>query len=53
MIVVMCGRCGNELAEPGALLFSPPTRVGQTHKLHLCVDCWKKIAHEIRDARPV
>lgn len=31
--------CDQELDEPGALVFSPPTKTGRVRKRHLCVGC--------------
>lgn len=40
MLKINCDKCGNELKEPGALLFTPPKK-GKVRKYHLCVRCWK------------
>lgn len=39
-IAPICDSCGNELAEPGALVFGPPTGQGWARKYHLCVGCF-------------
>jgi hypothetical protein len=39
-ITVQCRRCGDELSEPGALLFSPPDRMDEVVKIHLCGSCY-------------
>jgi hypothetical protein len=41
MLELKCDKCGRELNQPGALLFSPPTGNGWlVEKYHLCHDCW-------------
>lgn len=44
MISVHCARCGKELAQPGALVFSPPDPCERTmsvvFKEHLCRNCY-------------
>jgi hypothetical protein len=43
-----CDRCGRELNQPGALLFSPPQ--GESWlvaKHHLCADCYAVIAAKL------
>lgn len=45
MLELRCDRCGDELNQPGALLFSPPRDDGWlVEKYHLCVECYAKIA---------
>lgn len=47
-LTVECDVCGDELADPGALIFSPPQTIrGQdmtfpamTQKFHICSGCW-------------
>ena len=49
MLDLKCDRCGAELNQPGALLFSPPRGDGWlVEKYHLCVECYKRIAAELR-----
>jgi hypothetical protein len=45
MIKVKCNFCGDELNEPGALLFSPPHihNPGLVYKDHVCVECFLKM----------
>ncbi len=38
-----CAKCGKELEEFGALLFSPPTGENKVDKFHLCVDCFRSL----------
>jgi ribosome-binding protein aMBF1 (putative translation factor) len=38
-----CEMCGKELEDFGAILFSPPDEESKTLKLHLCVNCYKKV----------
>ena len=41
MLQLKCDRCGRELREPGALVFSPPTSEAWiVEKYHVCADCW-------------
>ena len=35
-----CDICGDELMEPGALMFSPPNREDIVIKEHICKKCW-------------
>ena len=54
MIKVECDRCGDELDEPGALLFGPPVGCfGQEEvaKLHLCILCADVVLDEIESFR--
>ena len=44
MLILYCNICGRELEEPGALLFSPPDKYGQTLKYHLCKKCYQKLS---------
>jgi len=39
----ICDKCGNELTEFGALLFSPPDDSGITKKWHLCKTCYDEM----------
>jgi hypothetical protein len=45
MIAPTCQKCGAELDEPGALVFSPPQTLGagSVVKYHVCADCWQKL----------
>ncbi len=43
MLKIKCDSCGNELKEPGALLFSPPCGA-QCIKIHICRSCWENIS---------
>lgn len=42
---IVCEGCGDELTQPGALLFSPPSKLphGIVWKVHLCCKCYDKI----------
>lgn len=40
---VKCDRCGEELKEPGGLVFSPP-EAGVSLKFHVCDKCWPSVA---------
>lgn len=41
-----CDKCGNELTEFGAILFSPPDQKSTVKKFHLCKKCYAKIVTE-------
>ena len=43
MIDICCHKCGRELNEPGALLFSPPIQDVMVTKYHLCRRCFEEI----------
>lgn len=43
VIKPICDKCGKELTEFGALLFSPPNEDKNVKKFHLCNDCYKKL----------
>jgi len=49
---INCDRCGKQLEEMGALLFSPPEDSGRgsmiTVKNHLCTQCYFDIVNELR-----
>ena len=49
MLNLKCDKCGQDLAQPGALLFSPPKHDQWiVEKYHLCVDCWSVIVGQVR-----
>ena len=49
MLDLKCDKCGGNLNQPGALLFSPPIENGWTvDKYHLCVDCWSVLLEQVR-----
>ena len=39
----ICDKCGNELTEFGAILFSPPEQKNTVKKFHLCKKCYNEI----------
>lgn len=40
-LYIDCDRCGSELNEPSALVFSPPSKFGNAvTKYHICEDCF-------------
>lgn len=40
----ICDKCGDELIEPGALMFGPPqSDNGMVSKWHLCRPCWRMV----------
>lgn len=41
MLKVKCEVCGIELAEPGALVLSPPDTRGRMMKWHICSGCFE------------
>ena len=47
MIKPKCSKCGKELKEFGALMFSPPNHyrsdIDIVDKYHICIICWEKI----------
>jgi hypothetical protein len=44
MLKLECDLCHQELKEPGALIFSPPTSEAWiVEKYHVCADCWPAI----------
>jgi hypothetical protein len=44
MLELRCDKCGGELREPGALIFSPPTtKQWLVEKYHVCADCWPAV----------
>lgn len=47
----ICDKCGEELLEFGAILFSPPNKKSETKKLHICVKCYKKILGTFKKAQ--
>jgi hypothetical protein len=50
-MIIRCGWCLGILKEPGALLFTPPHENGLCVKIHLCVDCYKRVHSPPLDAR--
>lgn len=57
--LLVCQRCKGPLAQPGALIFSPPTKADEVRKIHLCHWCYPILltwldSHiaEIRDDLP-
>ncbi|HMS92287.1 MAG TPA: hypothetical protein PJ993_02410 [Candidatus Saccharibacteria bacterium] len=41
-----CDKCGKELAEFGAILFSPPNSKSEVKKFHICVSCYQDIVQD-------
>jgi len=37
---VFCSFCSNDMEDPGALLFSPPTMGEDCKKYHVCTECF-------------
>ena len=46
-----CLGCGEELNEPGAILFSPPNMLGARVEFHLCLNCYKPLSKNWGDKR--
>lgn len=48
---INCDICGEELKEPGALLFTPPKGLeNKCVKVHICLKCWRKpLFEKIKD----
>ena len=50
---ITCYSCDKLVIEPGALVFSPPTKTNKevsictVHKYHVCRDCWPKLIKAI------
>jgi|HubBroStandDraft_2_1064218.scaffolds.fasta_scaffold04383_3 hypothetical protein len=42
-MIVRCNWCLAILREPGALVFTPPDAIGRCTKIHVCVDCFKRV----------
>ncbi|MDO8620662.1 MAG: hypothetical protein Q7R31_00030 [Candidatus Levybacteria bacterium] len=38
----ICNKCGSELKDFGALLFSPPDKKGSVKKWHVCKKCYRE-----------
>ncbi|HUX61339.1 MAG TPA: hypothetical protein VMV32_08500 [Ignavibacteriaceae bacterium] len=43
MIKAICKKCGKELEENGAILWSEPDENEKCKKTHLCVECYKEV----------
>lgn len=41
-----CDKCGKELTEFGAILFSPPNDKSEVKKFHICVSCYQDIIQD-------
>ncbi len=44
----ICDKCGKELTEFGAILFSPPDQKSTVKKFHICVSCYRKITKNFK-----
>ncbi len=47
----VCDSCGDELMEFGGILLSPPDGGGSVRKLHLCVNCYRKIIKSFKNEK--
>lgn len=47
-IAPKCDKCGKELTEFGAILFSPPNDKSEVKKFHICVNCYHEILKEMQ-----
>jgi len=45
---IWCDLCGDELTEPGALIFSPPNERHRVGKFHICTDCWADLGRTLQ-----
>jgi hypothetical protein len=53
MLELKCDKCGTELQQPGALVFSPPTgEAWLVEKYHVCAACWPALLEMLRAAPP-
>jgi len=43
-----CDKCGNELSNFGALLFSPPDEKNITKKYHICEKCYENMKKALK-----
>ncbi len=43
MIKPKCDYCGNELAEMGGILLSPPNEDSMVKKYHICINCYSRL----------
>jgi hypothetical protein len=43
-----CDKCGQELLEFGAILFSPPDSTSMVKKFHICRPCYDVMVKELR-----
>lgn len=46
-ITPKCDKCGEELVEFGAILFSPPDEESTVKKFHICKSCYKEIVSDL------
>jgi hypothetical protein len=49
-LIIRCNWCAAILEHPGALLFTPPDRVGQCVKIHLCSGCFSVVLRDSQAA---
>jgi hypothetical protein len=50
MLIFKCDRCGRELKQAGALVFSPPNREAwMVEKHHVCAECWPELVAFLKD----
>lgn len=47
VIAPKCDKCGNELVDYGALLFSPPDSSSTTKKFHICKKCYNEYEEQL------
>ncbi len=43
-----CDKCKEELKDFGAILLSPPNKKSDVRKFHICKDCYKGIAVNLK-----
>jgi len=44
----ICDKCGLELTDFGAILFSPPDAQSKVLKLHVCKPCYAELLKEFK-----
>lgn len=42
-----CDKCGDELVDFGAILFSPPDEESTVKKFHICKSCYETYEKEL------
>ena len=42
-MIIRCNWCFTILEERGAIVLTPPDKMGQCTMLHVCVECFKRV----------
>ncbi len=50
-MTIHCSKCGNELKKHGAIYLSPPDKLGQVLRGHLCRKCYRALIKDFIDAK--